>query len=284
MYIKRVTPFAAAGPRELERSFGHFLVTTAMLMFFCGIAFTGCAREVKVPTKAALQSSLPGTDGFARRGTLVEESLQRFASIIADKSRPDVERAGAAAEIARLFESRAIGTDGESAAKAIRVLRSLQDDSDDEVSMHIASAILKLRPDDKRALLTLTTSLQSIDPDVREVAAYRLGTYRLDARIVVPALTDALKDYNAGVRAMAAQSLGLIGSPAASAVPSLIEALGDDNKLVRISATQALRDMPKEAALAVPSLEKLMNSMDHDIVHVAKQALDSIRDAQKVNK
>jgi HEAT repeat protein len=282
MNLEKGIPWTDRGVLNVKQSHRLFVLVTIVATPLCGPMIMGCSPDVKVPTTQAFQGPLP--PGLGTSEIAVEDSFTRYVAVVADKSRPDVDRVQAAAEITKLFESRAVNSNGEFATKAVRILRTLQQDKNDEVGMGIALAILRLQPDDDKALLALTSYLQSLDSLVREVAAYRLGTYHHNAAIVVPALTVALGDNDANIRAMAAQSLGLYGSQAASAVPSLIEALGDDDKLVRIYAAQALGDMPKEATLAVPALKKLMNSMDPDMSGAAKQALDGIEEAQKVSK
>ncbi len=110
------------------------------------------------------------------------------------------------------------------------------------VLAHIAEAILKLQPNNRPALDTLSRLI--VDPndaEVRQTAAGALGGASATANATaIVRLTDALDDANPRVRIMAALSLAQFGPAAVDAVPRLETAASNDVPRMQRAALAAL--------------------------------------------
>ncbi len=110
------------------------------------------------------------------------------------------------------------------------------------VLAHIAEAILKLQPNNRPALDTLSRLI--VDPndaEVRQAAAGALGGASATANATaIVRLTDALDDANPRVRIMAALSLAQFGPAAVDAVPRLETAASNDVPRMQRAALAAL--------------------------------------------
>jgi HEAT repeat protein len=143
-----------------------------------------------------------------------------------------------------------------------------------------AAAVRELKRDGNEQLLI--DRLRDEDPDVRLLAAQRLG--REDASgAVLAALITALKDEHAGVRREAAWSLGKSGP---NAWPHLRDALRDEDPRGRAGAALALSNAyrhkephpwpSQESKTLVPILNELVNDADPEVRRNAEAALHDV--------
>jgi HEAT repeat protein len=129
----------------------------------------------------------------------------------------------------------------------------------------------------------LIDRLKDADPDVRLLAAQRLGGRGPKGAERAWAIIGILNDAHIGVRREAAWSLGVIG---ADAWPALRKALDDENPRVRAGAALALEDAYKhkepepwpsqQAKEIAPILKKLLSDADPEVRRNAEEALGSI--------
>jgi HEAT repeats len=143
----------------------------------------------------------------------------------------------------RLLGAMRIGLSGPEARTALPVLRQLLTaEPNKAVLAHIAEAILKLQPNNRSALDTLSRLL--VDPndaEVRQAAAGALsGASVTTNATAIVRLTDALDDANPRVRIMAALSLAQFGPAAVDAVPRLETAASSDVPRMQRAALAAL--------------------------------------------
>ena len=140
--------------------------------------------------------------------------------------------------------------------------------------------MLDLVPDHAQASAIVAAELKAKDKDRRELACELAGTLRLTQADVLAALVAAVRDKDAEVRQSAAYAVGSIGPRAAGAVPGLIDlfksgdAAYEDGRVfkyflfgskreIRNLALQALGKMDAAARPAVPIISgKLTNAAD----------------------
>ncbi len=143
----------------------------------------------------------------------------------------------------------------------------------------------------KPARTPLLQALKDPIASVRNGAAYGLGSFPEDARVVVPALVEALKDKEARVRCAAALSLGYMGPAARQSVPLLIEllkapfqveeaALGYQD-LGRRNAAIALGCITRNTDVAVKPLIEAFKDQGLEVAEHAVMALGEIGPAAK---
>jgi hypothetical protein len=143
----------------------------------------------------------------------------------------------------RLLGALRIGLSGPEARTALPALHQLLTvEPNKTVLAHIAEAILKLQPNNRPALDTLSRLL--VDPNdanVRQAAAGALSGASVTANATaIVRLTDALDDANPRVRIMAALSLAQFGPAAVDAVPRLETAASNDVPRMQRAALAAL--------------------------------------------
>jgi hypothetical protein len=143
----------------------------------------------------------------------------------------------------RLLGALRIGVSGPEARTALPALRQfLGEEANQSVRLRVAEAILKLQPNDRAAIETLSRSL--IDPndaELRQAAAGALsGAAAAGNPTAIVRLTDALDDPAPRVRIMAALSLAQFGPAAIDAVPRLEMAAGNDVPRMQRAALAAL--------------------------------------------
>ena len=100
----------------------------------------------------------------------------------------------------------------------------------------------------------LIEALEHDNREIREQAAYQLGSLRASPELAVPVLARALDDEFEDTRQWAAWSLGLMGPDAAGAVEDLRASLTDPEPWVRRNAAEALGKIGEEAHPAIPDL------------------------------
>ncbi len=105
----------------------------------------------------------------------------------------------------------------------------------------------------------LIEALAHEDREIREQAAYQLGSLRAAPDLAVPALARALDDEFEDTRQWAAWSLGLMGSDAADAVEDLRASLTDPEPWVRRNAAEALGKIGEAAHPAIPDLIDMLS-------------------------
>ncbi len=191
------------------------------------------------------------------------------------------------------------------------LIRAITDnDEDDGVRMHAASALVEMGPQAAEATPALIQALKQRNERVAEWAVLILGEIGPAAKDAVPALIDALKGGDWDMRCYAAEALGRIGPAAKAAVPALEEALKDKkDKNVRFYAAEALarlglpdRGLPvliallkgkswilrKYAAMAlgeigapakaaIPALREALKDKEADVRNAAAEALKRIQ-------
>jgi HEAT repeat protein len=98
----------------------------------------------------------------------------------------------------------------------------------------------------ERAIVTLVKNVQSDDPQVRGLAAFRMGKYQApDAK---KTLAELLADETPSVRWRAATGLTLLGEPAKPLLALLKEAVQDEIAEVRVGSLTGLRQTgPRQA-------------------------------------
>ncbi len=143
----------------------------------------------------------------------------------------------------RLLGALRIGVLGLDARTALPALRQfLGEEPSQAVRLRVAEAMLKLQPNDRAALETLSRSL--IDPndaELRQAAAGALGGAAAAGNpTAIVRLTDALDDPVPKVRIMAALSLAQFGPAAIDAIPRLELAASNDVPRMQRAALAAL--------------------------------------------
>jgi hypothetical protein len=143
----------------------------------------------------------------------------------------------------RLLGALRIGVLGSDARTALPALRQfLGEEPSQVVRLRVAEGILKLQPNDRAALETLSRSL--IDPndaELRQAAAGALGGAAAAGNpTAIVRLTDALDDPVPKVRIMAALSLAQFGPAAIDAIPRLELAASNDVPRMQRAALAAL--------------------------------------------
>jgi HEAT repeat protein len=132
------------------------------------------------------------------------------------------------------------GPEGRTALPALRQLLTAEPNL--AVRLRIAEAILKVQPNDRPALETLSHLLiEPPDPELRQAAASALGGAAVSGNpTAIVRLTDALDDASPRVRIMAALSLAQFGAAAIDAVPRLEVAASSDVPRMQRAALAAL--------------------------------------------
>jgi hypothetical protein len=132
------------------------------------------------------------------------------------------------------------GSEGRTALPALRQL--LVTESNSAVRLRIAETILKVQPNDRPALETLSGLLiEPTDPELRQAAAGALGAASSSGNpTAIVRLIDGLDDSSPRVRIMAALSLAQFGPAAIDAVPRLEVAASSDVPRMQRAALAAL--------------------------------------------
>jgi HEAT repeat protein len=122
----------------------------------------------------------------------------------------------------------------------------------------------------------LLTSLRENDPSLRLMAAKALGSYPVDAAVVLPALREAAgQDPDDDVRRVAQESADRVLK---AEVLRLARLLQDRDENVRLLAAKALGRLGTAAEAAGPALKAAAdNDADADVRCVAKNALEKVR-------
>jgi HEAT repeat protein len=120
--------------------------------------------------------------------------------------------------------------------------------------------------------------LSGTDPGTIQDAAYQIGTHSnefVDDRQVISKLTALLADQRlpVEVREVAAYALGSIGSTASDAAPQLVRSLGDSNPDVRRAAVEALG---KIGPAGNPPLDVVQSLMRQGPIEIRVSALEAL--------
>jgi HEAT repeat protein len=169
----------------------------------------------------------------------------------------------------------ALGQIGGEAIQSITPLRTLLNDPDDNVRLHVAYALFRIDPQRKEGVPVLRQLLRG-SPRYRGPAAVRLGQMGAQAKEAVGDLIQFLESPDPTTRSCVAGALGKIGPEARDAVPALVRLLRDTDPHVRAIAAQALGGIGPQARSAVPGLEKLQQDPDAHIRAIATAALKRI--------
>ncbi|MBL7133421.1 MAG: DUF1287 domain-containing protein [Phycisphaerae bacterium] len=154
------------------------------------------------------------------------------------------------------------------------LIRAITDNDEDErVRMHAASALVEMGPQAAEATPALIQALKQRNEPVAKWAAQVLGEIGPAAKDAVPALIDALKGGDWEMRCCAAEALGRIGPGAKAAVPALIDVLKGGDWDVRYYAAGALGRIGPAAKAAVPALEEALKDKDGNVRYAAAAAL-----------
>jgi HEAT repeat protein len=170
----------------------------------------------------------------------------------------------------------ALGKIAPAAKKALLALIEALGDEDSRVRRSAAEVLGGVGPTAARATSRLTEMLKDEDSSVRQAAASALGRIGPKARKSVPALTRLLKDKDPRIRASAAQALRGIGPRAADAVPAIRALVKDRETQVRASAAGALARISPGAEATVPTLNKLLSDRDANVRDAAAHALGEV--------
>jgi len=129
----------------------------------------------------------------------------------------------------------------------------------------------------------LVRALRDPDSDVRWSAAEALSRIQPDPKIAVPALLQSLDDPHEqeSVREGAAEALGGMGPDGAPAVSALTKALSDRHARMRDFAAASLGNIGPAAKSAVPALLTLLKGPDAGVRASAAEALGQIRSGKE---
>ncbi len=163
------------------------------------------------------------------------------------------------------------------------------DDEDDRVRMHTASALGEMGPQAAEATPSLIQALKQHNEMVAKWAALALGKIGPGAKDAVPALIDAMKGGDWDMRCCAAEALGQIGPGAKAAVPALEEALKDEHARFYAAEALAKLGLPDKALPVLiallehesPSFRKAAAKTLGEIGPPAKAAVPALREALK---
>jgi hypothetical protein len=135
-------------------------------------------------------------------------------------------------------------------------------------------------PPPEKDIKQLLVDLKNANPQIRIMAAQRLGDAGAKAVNALPDLSNGLKDGDPNFRAAVVEALGKIGGDARITVPLLLNALKDPLPKVRASAAQALGQFGAAGEPAVPALIAAFTDADEDVAVKAREALKRIKGAK----
>jgi HEAT repeat protein len=173
--------------------------------------------------------------------------------------------------------------------KAIYALVRGASDVCEKVRLEALMSLIYLgRPHQKADFESEKVGLERLirDRDVLVSLWARVALMRIDkiSETHVRVLGQTLRSTNLAHRLNAANALGMIGPEAKSQIPDLIEALGDKEETVIVAAMTALALMGDEASRAIPALQKLTESKNEVLRELAKQAIEQIKNGDKMKK
>jgi hypothetical protein len=125
----------------------------------------------------------------------------------------------------------------------------------------------------------LMVAVRDKDVEVRQAAAYSLGTDPVVALFALPALRVALNDPDLYVRAWSANAIGIAGRDARSLQRELLKRVRDESPLVRARAATAVWRINQDAPSAVKRLIPLLQSGNWTAEHTALYTLAEIGSA-----
>jgi HEAT repeat protein len=169
------------------------------------------------------------------------------------------ERVTAAEDLAHL---------GTAARPCLPALRRALADSDRNVALAAAGALVQLDADDKEGLRAIEKLLQSSDLETRYLAIRTIGDLGAKGVAALPTLLKALTDEHEALRAVAAKAVGRVAPAASSRAEALaaltallkVAKLEDDTQLAVIGA---LRGLGPQSWESLPALRKLLSTPDH---------------------
>ena len=126
----------------------------------------------------------------------------------------------------------------------------------------------------ERAIVALVENVQSEDPQVRGLAAFRMGKYLApDAKKVLAGL---LKDEAPSVRRRAATGLALLGEPVQPLLALLKDAVEDEIAEVRVGSLTGLRQVVSERAGDKELATVVINALEDPQVEVRLAAIETL--------
>ena len=126
----------------------------------------------------------------------------------------------------------------------------------------------------ERAIVTLVENVQSEDPQVRGLAAFRMGKYQApDAK---KTLVELLADKVLPVQRRAATGLALLGEPAKPLLALLKEAVEDEIAEVRVGSLTGLRQAGSERAGDKELATVVINALEDPQVEVRLAAIETL--------
>jgi HEAT repeat protein len=158
-------------------------------------------------------------------------------------------------------------------------LLSLAESNDAHLRAYAVSALSSTS--NERSAAAILRGLRDPDSRVRKSAAVAARHLKAYPPELLPLLIDVLRDRNPELRQAAAFALGSMGNSAATATPALIEALQNQDQgmaaeLAKSSAEGALRDIGTGARAAVPTLLKNLHDPSVTVRTGAISALGKI--------
>jgi HEAT repeat protein len=120
------------------------------------------------------------------------------------------------------------------------------------------------------AVVTLVKNIKSDDPDLRGLAAFRLGKY--NAPDAISLLRPVLKDDDESVKQRAATGLALLGEPANPLLKLIRKAAEDEEAEIRIASIDVLGNAKDKR-----SVELISEALNDDVVNVRRSAIASLR-------
>jgi HEAT repeat protein len=149
-----------------------------------------------------------------------------------------------------------LGFLGLAADAAAADLVKLLDDQSPVVCLNAASALLRVKPEEKRAALVLRNGLVSEDAATRRQSARAAGLAGPAAAPLAEKLAALLNDSDRQVRRLALQALATLGPAAAKALEAVTALL--DQRDTAIDAADALGRMGPAARPALKALARLL--------------------------
>jgi HEAT repeat protein len=171
----------------------------------------------------------------------------------------------------------AIGLIGPEAQAAVPQLNTIMENTDDNLRVAAALALLRIDPKNENILSFLISSLNS--QPLRHAAAYTLGETGSPAKAAIPALTRLLTSGDIDLTKSAAKSLGRMGPAAQEALTELKKHLTSENCGLRVEAAIAIARVQAPGPEIVTTLTKALD--DADTCRQAMAALSSLGPSAK---
>lgn len=248
----------------------------------------------------ATLSEAPDTDRQAAMASVV----QRLASLVADRRRPQASRiealhilgelgADAKAAVPTLTAQLKVTTDLAVLEETVRTLGQIGVDArqalpefaalaglDADLDLALREARQRiLAPPDLQNLKTLKQMTQSPVAAVRLHAAKAIGVKGRAAEPLLPDLLPLLRDPDADVRRVALESLRRV-QPERLTAEALLESymldLADADESVRLHAVRMLGRMGPAAAPAAKALQRALRDASPDVQKAAAEALNQV--------